>query len=79
MSNAHTAIFFDNCRDGVAELLEAGANMQVVEDMIDAYALPDEDKDALWLWASGPHARLMSNRADGRTVDSRPLVQFVPA
>jgi hypothetical protein len=70
MSNADTAVFFYYCRDGVAELLEAGANMHVVEDMIDASALPGEDKDALWLWASG--------RADRHIVPTRARVQLVP-
>jgi hypothetical protein len=43
---------FDCCRAGVAELLDAHADFDVVERTIDTYALGREEKDALWLWAS---------------------------
>jgi hypothetical protein len=45
--------FFDCCRAGVNELLDANVEMDVVERAIDTYALDSEEKDALWLWASG--------------------------
>jgi len=42
----------DCCRAGIAELLEAGAGMDVVEREIEATdVLGREDRDALWLWA----------------------------
>ena len=55
--------FFDCCRAGVHELLAVNAEMDVVERTIGAYALDPEEKDALWLWASGRRDRLVS-RAD---------------
>jgi hypothetical protein len=45
-------------------------SLEAVEETIDAYALPDDDKDALWLWASG--------RADRHVVATRTHIQLVP-
>lgn len=46
-------VFYDCCRAGIAELLEADADLDVVQATIDAYALAPEEKDALWRWAMG--------------------------
>lgn len=51
-SRKATAVF-DGCRDRVEELLDARADMGVVERTIDAYALDRDEKDALWLWSHG--------------------------
>jgi hypothetical protein len=51
------AAFFDCCRAGVAELLHARADFDVVEGTIDSYALDRDQKDALWLWASAAASR----------------------
>jgi hypothetical protein len=52
---------FDGCRQRVDELLDAHVDIGVVEVTIDAFALSREEKDALWLWASGQRDRLISS------------------
>lgn len=59
MSSANAPAVFDGCRASVDELLDAGVDMGVVERTIDDYALDREEKDALWLWASGRRDRLI--------------------
>jgi len=49
--------YFDRCRVGIDELLGARTNMRTIEGTIDTYALDEEEKDALWLWASGRRDR----------------------
>ena len=56
-----TTSYFDRCRMEIDELLDARADMGLVERTTDAYALDDEEKDALWLWASGRRNRLASD------------------
>jgi hypothetical protein len=51
-------LLFDGCRARVDELLDARADMEVVEQEIDACGLDRDEKDALWLWASGRRERL---------------------
>lgn len=53
MSAGEPPPFFDFCRAGVADLLDAHVDMETVERTIDAYALQGDEKDALWLWAIG--------------------------
>jgi hypothetical protein len=66
MSQATTPAVFDRCRARIEELLEGHADMSVVERTIDdQYALDRDQKDALWLWASGRRTRLISDPADG--------------
>jgi hypothetical protein len=55
-SRKATAVF-DGCRDRVEKLLDAHADMGVVESTIDAYALDRDEKDALWLWSRGQRPR----------------------
>ncbi len=61
MSSTDVPVLFDGCRARVDELLDAHADMGVVERAIDASALNGEEKDALWLWASGRRDRLISH------------------
>lgn len=72
MSSMDSPAFFDCCRAGVAELIDAGAGMEVVERTIDAYALDPDEKDALWLWARGRHDRLIGVRRDRHIVGRQP-------
>ena len=62
MQTVHPMLF-DRCRAGVHELLAANVEMGVVERTIGACALNPEEKDALWLWASGQRDRL-DHRSD---------------
>ena len=59
-----TTSYFDRCRVGIDELLDAHTNMRAIECTIDDYALDGEEKDALWLWASGRRHRLASDASD---------------
>ncbi len=68
MTRADTPAFFDCCCAGAAELLDAGAGMDVIQATIEAYALDREEKDALWLWAHGRHDRLIGDRLDRQIV-----------
>jgi hypothetical protein len=63
MSSRKATAVFNRCRDGVARLLDAHADMGVVERAIDGYALDRDEKDALWLWS---HGRTPRSRAGGR-------------
>jgi hypothetical protein len=63
-SRKATAVF-DGCRDRVGELLDARADMGVVERTIDAYALDRDEKDALWLWSRGRTPRGHARHAGG--------------
>jgi hypothetical protein len=58
MTTTGAPIRFDGCRARVDELLDAHADMELVERTIDACVLDRDEKDALWLWASGRHDRL---------------------
>jgi hypothetical protein len=60
MSSTVAPVVFDGYRSWVDELLAKNVPMGVVEHMIDACALEREDRDALWLWASGRRDRLIS-------------------
>lgn len=71
MSNANAPEFFDRCRAGVAQLLEANADFDVVERTIDTSALGREEKDALWLWA---FAMRNAHRRPIAPPDRRPAV-----
>lgn len=53
MSTADAPLVFDCCRDAVTELVEAGADLDVVERAIETYGLDRDEKDALWLWLWG--------------------------
>lgn len=53
MSTVDAPPVFDCCRDAVTELVEAGADVDVVERAIETYALDRDEKDALWLWLWG--------------------------
>ncbi|HEX8154494.1 MAG TPA: hypothetical protein VF698_15275 [Thermoanaerobaculia bacterium] len=64
MSSTVAPVVFDSCRSRVDELLDANAPMGVVERMIEACALDREDRDALWLWASGRRDRLIGGASD---------------
>jgi hypothetical protein len=64
-SRKATAVF-DGCRDGVEKLLDARADMSVVESTIDAYALDRDEKDALWLWSRGRRPRSHARNTGGR-------------
>jgi len=59
--------FFDCCRAGIAELLEADAAIDVLERTIDAYALDREEKAVLWLWAAARPARSRRLAVDVRS------------
>lgn len=61
MTRASAPAFFDGCRARVDELLDAHADIGVVELTIDAYALDRDAKDALWLWVYGRRARRISH------------------
>jgi hypothetical protein len=61
MSSSDAPVLFDGCRARVDDLLDAHADMGVVERAIDASALGREEKDALWLWASGRRAGLVGD------------------
>ncbi|CAN5461541.1 hypothetical protein BH20ACT17_BH20ACT17_00250 [soil metagenome] len=63
-----TGSYFDRCRVGVDELLDARTDMRAIEGTIDDYALDEEEKDALWLWASGRRSRHVS------VASERPIV-----
>lgn len=78
MSTANTPAFFDCCRAGVAELIDAGAGMDVIERTIDAYALDPDEQDALWLWARGPHDRLIRDRFDRQIVGRQARAEWCP-
>lgn len=43
-------MLFDCCRDAITELVEAGADVDTVEQAIETYGLDRDEKDALWLW-----------------------------
>jgi hypothetical protein len=58
MSTTGNPFPFEGCRARVDELLDARADMEVVEQAIDACGLDRDEKDALWLWASGRRQRL---------------------
>lgn len=77
MSTTNTPAFFDCCRAGVAELIDAHAGMDVIERTVDAYALGREEKDALWLWARGQHDRLSGDRFDRQTVTRQARAELV--
>jgi hypothetical protein len=64
-SSKATAVF-DGCRDRVGKLLDANADMRVVERTIDAYALDRDEKDALWLWSDGQRPRGHARHGGGR-------------
>ena len=64
-SSKATAVF-DGCLDRVGKLLDANADMRVVERTIDAYALDRDEKDALWLWSDGQRPRGHGRRGGGR-------------
>lgn len=66
MSSTKATAVFDGCRDRVDELLEANADMRVVDSTIDAYALDRDEKDALWLWSHGCRPRGRARTAGGR-------------
>jgi hypothetical protein len=78
MSTMDTEALFDRCRTGVAELLDAGAGMRVVERAIEDCALDGDEKDALWLWASGRRHRRMSDRFGRQIVGGHARAEFVP-
>jgi len=61
--NSKATAVFDGCRDRVGKLLDAHADMGVVESAIDASALDRDEKDALWLWS---HGRTPRSQARGR-------------
>jgi len=61
MTRTEAPVHFDGCRERVDELVETHADMGVVERTIDTYALGREEKDALWLWASGRRDRLATH------------------
>jgi len=61
-TRADAVVFFDCCRAGIAELLEIGAGMDVVEQTIDAYPLDRGARDALWLWAIARRTRTAGSR-----------------
>lgn len=51
MSGIAGRIRFDRCRTRVGALLDASAEMSVVEHEIGTYQLDREEQAALWLWA----------------------------
>ncbi|MGH2918796.1 MAG: hypothetical protein ACRDLS_09410 [Solirubrobacteraceae bacterium] len=53
MSNTNALVRYDGCRVQVDKLVEARADMGVVERAIESYALDSDEKAALWLWANG--------------------------
>jgi hypothetical protein len=55
MTTTGIPVAFDGCRARVDELLDARADMEAVERAIDVCVLDRDEKDALWLWASGRH------------------------
>jgi hypothetical protein len=72
MSRTAAPATYDCCRARIGELLDCHADMVVVEHTIAAAnALDSEEKDALWLWASGRRDRLSSSAPEppiiGRT------------
>jgi hypothetical protein len=54
MTVIDAAAVFDGCRERLGELLGEEPDIDVVETAIDAYPLDEEEKAALWLWASAP-------------------------
>lgn len=58
---------FDGYRAWIDELLDARADMELIERAIDGCVLDRDEKDALWLWASG--------RGDRRTRRPPPLIR----
>jgi hypothetical protein len=61
MTSTDAPVLFDGCRAQVEELLDAHVDMGLVERVIDASALGRDERDALWLWASGRSERLMGD------------------
>ena len=53
MTTRGAPVSFEVCRARVDELLDARADMELVERTIDACMLDRDARDALWLWASG--------------------------
>jgi CheY-like chemotaxis protein len=51
MSSIDAPVHVDHCRAWVDELLDANADMAVVENTIVDYPLDSDAKAALWLWA----------------------------
>ena len=54
MSTIDAAAVFDACREQLQELLGDHADITIVEHAIASYPLDDEEKAALWLWATAP-------------------------
>jgi hypothetical protein len=53
-SGRHQVDVFDGCRELLQRLLGGHVDLTVVEDAIASYPLDDEEKAALWLWATAP-------------------------
>lgn len=70
MSSTVAPVVFDGYRSWVDELLAENVPMGVIEQMIDACALERENRDALWLWASGRRDRLISGASHARIIGS---------
>ena len=70
MSGTVAPVVFDSCRSQVDELLDANVPMGVVERMIEGCALDRENRDALWLWASGRRDRLTSGGSEAPIIGS---------
>lgn len=71
MSRTAAPGVFDCCRARIGELLDGDADMVVVEHTIAAaYGLDGEEKDALWLWASGQRERLISGAPEPPIIGS---------
>jgi hypothetical protein len=51
ISNERRVVSFRDYRDAVAGQIDAGFPFGEVEDFIEACAIDDEQKSALWLWA----------------------------
>jgi hypothetical protein len=71
MSGTAAPAAFDCYRARIGELLDGHADMVVVEHAIAAaYALDGEEKDALWLWASGRRDRRCSGAPEPPIIGS---------
>jgi len=76
MSSTAAPAAFDCCRARIGELLHYDADMVVVEHTIAAAsALDAEEKDALWLWASGQRDRLSSGALEPPIIGSTAVTE----
>jgi hypothetical protein len=73
MTSTRAPLPFDGCRERLDELLGARADMDVVERVIDTCALDRDEKDALWLWASGQRDLLEQHPSQPATFDRERL------